>query len=225
MSCGKGSPGRLASPSPPMSSLPQSVQRGAGQVEEPVVVAHHVERPHGDRWPLGRRVRLAQPGFRRDRQPVGGQVSQRRQRILVMRQDAFRNAGHQIQELVRMGAAPGPDRRPGVPLGRMHQVQDVAQQDEIEPLDGLVLAIASPGRGVGQRLQLPKEPCNGPGRERGTARPIGQVQVADDHQHLGPQRMGQQACSTPASARLSTSDRSGHEVYSVRVALMGGNHD
>ena len=86
---------------------------------------------------------------------MGGQAFQRRKRILVMRQDGFRDAGHQVEELARMGVAPGPDRRPGVPLGRVDQIDDVAQQDQIQSLDGPVLAIDSPGCGDRQRLQLP----------------------------------------------------------------------
>ena len=88
-----------------------------------------------------------------------------------MRQDGFRDAGHQVQKLTRMGIAPGPDRRPGVPLGRVDQVDDVAQQDQIHPLDGPVLAVAPPGRGGRQRLQLPGEPPRGLGRSEGPLDP------------------------------------------------------
>ena len=164
--------------------LPQGIIGLARQMVEPVVIAHHVMGADCYRLIVGIRGRPRRAEHRRNGNfAVRGQGPKRGERILVLGQYVVGNLGDLIHHARRLRIVPGASTARHVPAAGVQQIQDVAQQHQVDAFDGAVGAVAPPGGGDRQFLEPISEKGKGLRRKRLSRRAVIQMQVAKYYKH------------------------------------------
>src|SRR5215469_11891254 len=79
------------------------------------------------------------------------QAPENAQRLLVVSNYVFCDAGHHVGKSSVILISPGTDfRRSGTPTGRTYDIQDVPQQDQVDAVNRGIRLFIAPGRIIGQ---------------------------------------------------------------------------
>ena len=166
--------------------LPDQVVAGSGQVQRPIVIAHHVEGADRHRMTFAVEHRVARLGRGRyvDR-PFAVQGPQYADRFAILIQDCIDDRANRLRYFRRLRIFPGP-RADVVPAPRLENVQDVAQEQQVDALDRTIPTIRPPRRPSGQVAKPFRENLKSARMDRGADCSIVQVQITNDNEHETP---------------------------------------
>jgi hypothetical protein len=150
---------------------------------KPVVVADHIMQAdrHGAavlrRGKLTKLIRRrhADHAFLRERAEHG-------ERFGVLPQNVVGDGGDHFDHFGRMDVVPGAHRL-GEPARGANHIEHVAQQQQVDPLDGAVAAVEPRAGADGEVGDSFDQELKRPGGNGLAAGAVGEVQVADNHQH------------------------------------------